>query len=70
MSGGYGLQDTDTPELAARSDRLASELGRGLRPGSRVEATISSVWLGWEKQDPDRNRYTFERLHEIPVGER
>lgn len=68
LSGGYGLQDTDTPALAARSDQLASDLGRGMRPGSRVSATISSVWLVWERQDPENNRYTFERLREIPLG--
>ncbi|MFJ2812154.1 hypothetical protein [Streptomyces sp. NPDC087294] len=68
MSGGYGLTDTDTPELAARSDRLASELGRGLRPGSRVSATISSVWLVLEQQDPVANAYTFTRVHEIRLG--
>lgn len=52
ISGGYGLQDTDTPELAAQSDRFASELGRGPRPSSSVSATISSVWLVMERQDP------------------
>lgn len=68
LTGGYGLTDTDTPELAQRSDRLASELGRGLRPGSRVRARISSVWLVLEKQDPVSNRYTFRRVHEIHLG--
>ncbi|MFI6803810.1 hypothetical protein ACIBO6_02130 [Streptomyces luteogriseus] len=68
MTGGYGLRDTDTPELAARSDRLASELGRGLRPGSRVTATISSVWLVMERQDPQSNTYTFRRIREVPLN--
>ncbi|WP_343243822.1 2'-5' RNA ligase family protein [Streptomyces sp. SID13726] len=68
MTGGYGLQDTDTPELAARSDRLASELGRALRPGARVAATVSSLWLVLERQDPDANRYTFDRVQEIHLG--
>ncbi len=68
MTGGYGLTDTDTPELAQRSDRMASELGRGLRPGSRVRARISSVWLVLETQDPVSNRYTFRRVHEIHLG--
>ncbi|MFG2370468.1 hypothetical protein ACGFY9_03180 [Streptomyces sp. NPDC048504] len=68
VSGGYGLQSTDTPELAARSDRLASELGRGLRPGSRVWATIASVWLVLERQDPVANRYTFTRVCEVHLG--
>ncbi|KUO04851.1 hypothetical protein AQJ67_09990 [Streptomyces caeruleatus] len=67
-TGGYGLKDTDTPELAERSDLLASELGRGLRPGSRIPATISSVWLVLERQDPVANRYTFTRVHEIHLG--
>jgi hypothetical protein len=68
MTGGYGLKDTDTPDLAARSDRLASELGRALRPGARVTATISSLWLVLERQDPFENRYTFERVREIDLG--
>lgn len=68
MTGGYGLTNTDTPEQAERSDRLASELGRGLRPGSRISATISSVWLVLERQDPVANAYTFTRVHEIRLG--
>ncbi|MEV0636416.1 hypothetical protein AB0I77_15890 [Streptomyces sp. NPDC050619] len=68
MSAGYGLTDTDTPELAKRSDHLASELGRGLRPGSRVSATVSSLWLVLEKQHPDANTYTFRRIREIHLG--
>ncbi|MFE9597140.1 hypothetical protein [Streptomyces hokutonensis] len=68
ISGGYGLVDTNTPELAERSDRLASELGRGLRPGSRVSATISSLWLVLERQDPASNTYTFRRVREIGLG--
>ncbi|MFJ7279761.1 2'-5' RNA ligase family protein [Kitasatospora sp. NPDC098663] len=68
MSAGYGVQDTDTPHLAALSDRLASDLGRAIRPGIRTTATIASVWLVWERQHPDTARYTFERLHEVPLG--
>lgn len=68
MSGGYGLLDTDTPGLAARSDRLASALGRGLRPGARVSATVSSLWLVLERQDPVANTYTFDRVQEIHLG--
>ncbi|WP_459649312.1 hypothetical protein [Kitasatospora sp. Ki12] len=37
------IKDTDTPELAARSDRLASDIGRRIRPGIRTNATVSSV---------------------------
>lgn len=62
------LLDTDTPGLAARSDRLASELGRGLRPGARVSATVSSLWLVLERQDSVANTYTFHRVHEIHLG--
>jgi hypothetical protein len=69
MSCGYGVQDTDTPELAARSDELASQLGRGIRPGIRTQATVSSVWLVWERQVPERNTYTFTRVHELHLGE-
>ncbi|MEU8924639.1 hypothetical protein AB0D10_27475 [Kitasatospora sp. NPDC048545] len=69
MSCGYGVQDTDTPQLAARSDRLASDLGRRIRPGIRTSATISSVWLAWERQVPDRNTYTFERVHQLHLGQ-
>ncbi|WP_019062457.1 hypothetical protein [Streptomyces prunicolor] len=68
ISGGYGLLDTNTPTLAERSDRLASELGRGLRPGSRVSASISSVWLVLEHQDVVNNQYTFRRVREIHLG--
>lgn len=68
MTGGYGLKDTDTPGLAACSDRLASELGRALRPGARVTAIISSLWLVLERQDPVANTYTFERVQEIRLG--
>jgi hypothetical protein len=68
ISAGYGLQDTDTPELAARSDAFASAIGRGMRPGSRVTATLATVWLVWERQDAQRNTYTFERIHELRLG--
>ncbi|MEU6349647.1 hypothetical protein ABZ896_10005 [Streptomyces sp. NPDC047072] len=68
MTGGYGLEDTNTPELATRSDRLASVLGRALRPGARVRATVSSLWLVLERQDPVTNTYTFERVQEIHLG--
>ncbi|MFD4554897.1 2'-5' RNA ligase family protein [Streptomyces sp. NPDC058469] len=68
MTGGYGLKDTSTPDLAARSDRLASELGRALRPGARVAATVSSLWLVLERQDPVANTYTFDRVQEIHLG--
>jgi hypothetical protein len=68
MSCGYGLQDTDTPELAARSDAFASEVGRGIRPGIRTSATVSSVWLVWQRQWPRRNTYTFQPVHELHLG--
>ncbi|MFJ9712142.1 hypothetical protein [Streptomyces sp. NPDC101234] len=69
VSGGYGLTDTDTPEPAARSDRLASDLGRGLRPGNRASATLSSLWFVLETQDPVANRYSFRRVHEVCLGQ-
>jgi hypothetical protein len=65
MSCGYGNQSTDTPELAARSDEFASAIGKGIRPGIRCRATVSSVWLVWERQDVPRNTYTFKRAHEL-----
>ncbi|MEY9948416.1 2'-5' RNA ligase family protein [Kitasatospora sp. GAS1066B] len=68
MSCGYGVQDTDTPELAARSDRLASDLGRRIRPGIRTSATVASVWLVWERQHAAPVRYTFDRIHELHLG--
>lgn len=68
VTGGYGLNDTDTPDLVVRSDRLASGLGRALRPGARVAATVSSLWLVLERQDPAANRYTFDRVQEIHLG--
>ncbi|MCX4666467.1 hypothetical protein OG453_07265 [Streptomyces sp. NBC_01381] len=68
MSCGYGIQDTDTPELAARSDQLASDLGKAIRPGIRTSALVSSVWLVWERQVPDRNTYTFQPVHELRLA--
>lgn len=65
MSCGYGVQDTDTPELAARSDRFASEIGKAIRPGIRPSATVRTVWLVWERQRPELNTYTFERRHAL-----
>ncbi|WP_395297193.1 2'-5' RNA ligase family protein [Kitasatospora hibisci] len=70
MSCGYGVQDTDTPELAARSDQLASDLGRGIRPGVRTNATVSSIWLVWERQrHHPLPRYTFDRVHQLHLGQ-
>ncbi|MBD0688427.1 hypothetical protein BG452_01210 [Streptomyces sp. CBMA123] len=54
--------------MAARSDRLASDLGRRIRPAIRTSATVSSVWLAWERQVPDQNAYTFERVHQLYLG--
>ncbi|WP_404868487.1 2'-5' RNA ligase family protein [Kitasatospora griseola] len=68
MSCGYGVQDTDTPHLAARSDLLASDLGKAIRPGIRTRATVSSVWLVWERQHPADARYTFDRVHQLHLG--
>lgn len=68
MSCGYGVQDTDTPELAARSDQLASDLGKAIRPGIRTSAVVSSVWLVWERQCPGLNTYTFQPVHELRLG--
>ncbi|MFE9424237.1 2'-5' RNA ligase family protein [Kitasatospora sp. NPDC006697] len=69
MSCGYGDQDSDTPELAARSDQFASEIGKSIRPAIRTSATVSSVWLVWERQRPDLNTYTFERVHQLRLGQ-
>ncbi|MEU4113352.1 2'-5' RNA ligase family protein [Kitasatospora sp. NPDC028055] len=68
ITAGYGVQDTDTPELARRSDRLASDLGRAIRPGIRTGATVASVWLVWERQHPEEARYSFERVHQLHLG--
>ncbi|MEU0843940.1 2'-5' RNA ligase family protein [Streptomyces sp. NPDC005962] len=62
MSCGYGVQDTDTPELAARSDKFASKIGKSILCG-RALAQINKVWLVWEQQHPQRSTYTFERKH-------
>lgn len=67
MSCGYGARDSDTPELAARSDQFASEIGKSIRPGIRTSATVSALWLVWERQDPDRNTYSFERKHRLDL---
>ncbi|MFF1712208.1 2'-5' RNA ligase family protein [Streptomyces sp. NPDC058268] len=68
MSCGYGAQDSTSAELAARSDQFASEVGKGIRPAIRARAMVSSVWLVWERQEPDRNTYTFQRVHELHLG--
>ncbi|MFD7013993.1 hypothetical protein [Streptomyces sp. NPDC059928] len=68
MSCGYGAQDSDTPELAARSDQFASEIGKSIRPGIRTSATVSTLWLVWEQQVPARNTYTFTRVHELHLN--
>ncbi|MER5549994.1 hypothetical protein ABT072_48320, partial [Streptomyces sp. NPDC002589] len=68
MSCGYGSQDSTTGELAERSDQFASEIGKAIRPATRARATVSSVWLVWERQHPDRNTYTFTRVHELHLG--
>lgn len=66
MLCGYGAQDTDTPELAARSDQLASELGKSIRPGIRTSAIVDCVWLGWMWQRPGHDRtYMFEPAHDV-----
>ncbi|MFD8978582.1 2'-5' RNA ligase family protein [Streptomyces sp. NPDC059564] len=65
ISCGYGVQDTDAPDLAARSDRFASEIGKAIRPGVRASATVRTVWLVWERQRPEQNIYTFERRHAL-----
>ncbi|NGO67082.1 2'-5' RNA ligase family protein [Streptomyces boncukensis] len=69
MTIGYGLRDTDTPQLAARSDACASHISRALLPDTRVSAEISTVWLVWERQHVTPPTYTFQHLHEIPLGE-
>ncbi|WP_331732649.1 2'-5' RNA ligase family protein (plasmid) [Streptomyces sp. NBC_00015] len=68
MSCGYGTQDSRTPELAARSDQFASAIGKTIRPAVRTRATVSRVWLVWERQDAQRNTYTFTRAHELHLG--
>ncbi|MEU9047367.1 MULTISPECIES: hypothetical protein [unclassified Kitasatospora] len=27
------------------------------------------MWLAWERQVPDRNTYTFERVHQLRLGQ-
>ncbi|MFE7804800.1 hypothetical protein ACFU51_09095 [Streptomyces sp. NPDC057430] len=65
-SAAYGRVDTDTPELAARSDDLASALAHQTR--HHVGAVISSLWLVWEEQHPERSAYTFERVHQLHLA--
>ncbi|MFI0776243.1 hypothetical protein [Streptomyces sp. NPDC021212] len=64
ISCGYGLHDTDSPELAARSDQFASEIGTSIRP-ARTQAQVNTVWLVWEQQHPQRNTYSFECMHAL-----
>ncbi|WP_394426484.1 2'-5' RNA ligase family protein [Streptomyces sp. SGAir0957] len=68
MSCGYGVEDATTAEAAARSDAFASDIGKAIRPAIRTRATVSSVWLVWERQVPERNTYVFERVHELHLG--
>ncbi|MET9374867.1 hypothetical protein ABZX98_12050 [Streptomyces sp. NPDC002992] len=65
-SAAYGRIDTDTPEFAARSDDLASALIHQVR--HHVTAVVSSVWLVWEQQHPQRSAYTFERVHQLHLA--
>ncbi|MEU9700229.1 2'-5' RNA ligase family protein [Streptomyces sp. NPDC047981] len=65
MSTGYGARDSDTPELAERSDQFASAIGKAIRPAIRTSATVRTVWLVWERQHPDLNTYTFERRYAL-----
>lgn len=67
MSLCYGARDCRTPELAARSDELASALVRQLR--LRCRAEVRSVFLVWEQQDPIRTAYSFEPVHELVLGQ-
>jgi hypothetical protein len=62
VTAGYGLVNTDTPELAARSDDLASALIHNAR--QHITVTVSSVWLVQERQHPE-GWYSFERLREL-----
>jgi len=62
------VQDGTTAALAESSDRFASEIGKSIRPAVRTRATVSSVWLVWERQDVQRNTYTFTRVHELRLG--
>jgi hypothetical protein len=66
LTAGYGRADTDTPELAARSDRLASEIGRTVR--ARPAALVDRVALVWERQHPEAARYTFDTVAEVKLG--
>ncbi|MFE9407347.1 hypothetical protein ACFYN0_00880 [Streptomyces sp. NPDC006704] len=65
VTAGYGLVNTDTPELVARSDDLASALTHNAR--RHIAVTVSSVWLVQERQHPE-GRYTFERVKELPLA--
>ncbi|WP_164837420.1 2'-5' RNA ligase family protein [Streptomyces sp. B29(2018)] len=68
MSCGYGVEDATTAEAAARSDAFASDIGKAIRPAIRARATVSSVWVVWERQVPQRNTYIFDRVHEVRLG--
>jgi hypothetical protein len=46
---------------AARSDRFASEIGRGIQPSLPTSAAVTKVWLVWKRQNPDLSAYTFTR---------
>ncbi|MGW4378960.1 hypothetical protein [Kitasatospora sp. NPDC004531] len=68
MSWGYGVQDTASPHLAARSDQLASDLGKAIRPGIRTRATVSNVRLAWERRHPEDARCTFDPVRQLHLG--
>ncbi|MEU4347105.1 hypothetical protein [Streptomyces sp. NPDC023838] len=63
LTSAYGSTTTNTPRLAARADDLASTLIHKAR--RHITATVSSVWLVWERQRPQDVRYTFERVHQL-----
>ncbi|MEU2769333.1 hypothetical protein ABZ628_21620 [Streptomyces diastaticus] len=62
------VEDATTAEAAARSDAFASDIGKAIRPAIRARATVSSVWVVWERQVPQRNTYIFDRAHEVRLG--
>jgi hypothetical protein len=62
----YGRVNTDSPELATRSDDLASELIRKAR-----HQTTAHIWraaLVMEHQHPVDTRYSFDVVQWLRLG--
>ncbi|MFI7337009.1 2'-5' RNA ligase family protein [Streptomyces sp. NPDC050085] len=68
-SAAYGAADTyNDPQLARHCDDLASVLIHEAR--HEVTVTVDTLHLVMETQDVAGNTYHFDRVHDLPLGQR